>query len=265
MISDILSSYDPVPRAPSSASCAVLVVEDHPTYRALLGWFLQKLGVDYVVVANGHCALLAIAGREFGLVISDCQMPLMDGYAMAREIRLRERHQGRQRVPIIALTAHLAHQAPRHSIEADIDAWLPKPLTFTQLIEVLGRWLPGVAGLPTTADTLGREASWPTRARLLDTFGSEQIVNRILQSLLREADEDSAALAHACLSGNQRLTAQRLHRLIGSLAFLGDGQLESTGMALIERISSDGVASNAPQLEAFQCDLRIYLAYLRHL
>ncbi|PRA28932.1 response regulator [Pseudomonas poae] len=243
----------------------MLVVEDHSTYRALMGWLLQKLGIDHVLVANGRSALAAIACREFDLVISDCQMPLMDGYALAREIRRRERDEGRARVPIIILTAHLPADAPQRCCDAGIDAWLLKPLTFEQLREALTRWLPGSPALPRRNDCVVQRATWPTRASLLETFGSTHVVNQMLESLLCEAHEDSAVLAYACQACNGDLAAQQLHRLVGSLAFLGDADLELRGGALIEQVRARGVEPNKQQLETFEGDLRIYLNYLHDL
>ena len=107
---------------------SVLIVEDHQAYRALMGWFLQKFEVDHELVCNGQAALTAIALRHFDLVISDCRMPVLDGYSMAREIRRREAVHSRPRVPIIALTAKLSADDARRCLEAGMDFFLTKPL-----------------------------------------------------------------------------------------------------------------------------------------
>ncbi|KNE87388.1 hypothetical protein PSTG_19227 [Puccinia striiformis f. sp. tritici PST-78] len=58
----------------------VLVVEDHPAYRFLFGWILQRLGLACVVVEEGQDALAVIKRQQIDLVLTDCQMPVMDGY-----------------------------------------------------------------------------------------------------------------------------------------------------------------------------------------
>jgi len=240
----------------------VLVVDDHSTYRAMTGWFLQKLGLSHELVEDGRSALVAIARRRFDLVISDCQMPFMDGYTMARAIRLHERALGRGRVPIIAVTGNLVHDDPQRCRNAGMDAWLLKPLAFEQLREVLVRWLPGPPHVQRPLLSATLSAAWPTRISLTEMFGSAQVVNQILGSLLVEAREDSAALAHARMTLNASLMAERLHRLVGSLAFLGAADLELRGSRLIGEVRAHGVVLNKPQLEAFQRDLAAYLAYL---
>lgn len=244
---------------------AVLVVEDHSTYRALMGWFLQKLGIDYELAGNGQCALSAMARRNFDLVISDCQMPLMDGYTLARSIRFRERIGGRKRVPIIALTADLLPSDAQRCRDAGMDAWLLKPLGLEQLGEVLARWLPGSQPESSIRQTAPPSLTWPTRASLIETFGSSQVVNQMLGTLVVEACEDSAALAHARMTLNASLTAERLHRLVGSLVFLGGADLEARGRLLIDQVRAHGVVLNKQRLADFQRDLEAYLGYLNAL
>lgn len=237
----------------------VLVVEDHSAYRILMGWFLKQLGLGHQLVGDGQHGLAALTERRFDLVISDCQMPHMDGYTMSRAIRLREHANAQRRVPIIALTGNLVHDDPQRCRDAGMDAWLLKPLSLGQLHSVLALWLPGSADVQAPVPV---SALWPTRAGLIETFGDALVVDQMLASLLCEAREDSVGLAHACRTLNAPLTAERLHRLVGSLAFLGVADLELRGMRLIERVHAQGIALSASQLEAFQADLHTYLTYL---
>ncbi|MDL2187903.1 response regulator [Pseudomonas sp. ChxA] len=240
----------------------VLVVEDHSAYRLLLGWLLQKLGLGYELAADGYLGLVAFVSRPFDMVISDCQMPFIDGYSMARAIRLHEFDNGLRRVPIIALTANLQNDSPQRCRDAGMDAWLLKPLTLEQLHAVLARWLPGVDNGPRGQEAAAPSASWPTRATLLATFGSDGVVNQLLETLLVEAWEDQRVLRHACATLNASLTAERLHRLVGSLVFLGGTGLESGAVRLIEQVQSEGVAAQKTQLELFLARLVVYLEYL---
>jgi CheY-like chemotaxis protein len=264
--SDIASQQDPFRFCPPEhwQHRVVLVVDDHSIYRLMISGFLHKLGLCHQLAGDGLEGLAAITRRHFDLVISDCHMPFMDGYAMARAIRLHELERGLLRIPIIALTANLRHDDPQRCLDAGIDAWLPKPLTFAQLCEVLVRWLPGPPHGP-LPQAPNRPTTWPTRAALIQTFGSEHVVNQLLDSLLREALADSAALAHARLTSNAQVIAERLHRLLGSLAFLGCDELSARGGWLIEQVRAQGVAENWVRLEAFENDLERYLAYLSKL
>lgn len=240
----------------------VLVVDDHSAYRLLLGGLLQKLGLGHELADDGYFGLVAFTSRPFDMVISDCQMPFMDGYSMARAIRQHERDNGLKRVPIIALTANLQNDSPKRCRDAGMDAWLLKPLTLEQLHAVLARWLPGVDDRSVALEPVAPRAGWPTRATLVATFGSGHIVDQLLETLLVEAWEDHRVLRHACSTLNAPLTAERLHRLVGSLVFLGGTGLESCAVTLIEQVRSQGVAAHKVQLELFLARLLVYLEYL---
>ncbi|KTC62955.1 response regulator [Pseudomonas fluorescens ABAC62] len=251
----------PAPR-PHWQRMNVLVVDDHSTYRALIGWFLQKLGVNYLCRGDGFSGLKAVIGIPVDLIICDCRMPRMDGYDMARAIREHERRMRLKRVPIVALTANLQNDSPRRCREAGMDDWLLKPLTLTQLHRLLERWSPGphapLDGEPAAAPA----PTWPTREGLIATFGCTVFVDQMLERLLAEAWEDYALLSRACSMQNAALATERLHRLVGSLVFLGGTDLETRGLSLIEQLMGRGMDESKPQVEAFQGDLRAYLDYL---
>lgn len=231
----------------------ILVVEDHSAYRLLLDRLLHKLGVDCEAVGDGQVALAAMERRHFDLVLSDCQMPVIDGYAMTREIRRRERTAQARRVPVIALTASADPDEIRRGIEAGMDAWLLKPPTLEQLHEVLERWLPC---FPRSA------ASWPTRASLVETFGCASKVEHMLRILVCEVQEDLAALVQAQLNLDEQATIRYLHRLVGSVAFLGDERLETRGRQLIAAVARDGVAAQAQPLILLHQEVSLYRVHL---
>ena len=189
----------------------------------------------------------------------------MDGYSMARAIRRHERKNGLKRVPIIALTANLQNDSPQRCCKAGMDAWLLKPLTLEQLHAVLVRWLPGGEGRYVEPYAAAGVANWPTRATLVTTFGSDLVVDQMLETLLMEAWEDQRVLRHARVTLNAPLTAERLHRLVGSLVFLGGTGLESSAVSLIEQVQAEGVATHKAQLEVFEARLCAYLEYLSEL
>ena len=91
------------------------------------------------------------SGR-FGLVITDCHMPHMDGYDLARSIRELESDAGRERVPIIACTANAMQGEAEACLAAGMDDFLVKPVELAQLSEKLDRWLPlaGATQAPAT-------------------------------------------------------------------------------------------------------------------
>jgi CheY-like chemotaxis protein len=105
---------------------------------------LQRLGVRADVAANGVEAVQMCELVPYDAVFMDCQMPEMDGYAAAREIRRRE-GPGR-RVAIVAMTAEALAGAREECLAAGMDDYIAKPVRLDDLASVLRKWRPaGVA------------------------------------------------------------------------------------------------------------------------
>lgn len=77
----------------------------------------------------------------YGLVLTDVQMPRMDGYGLARAIRELEGQQGRARLPVLALTANALSGELDRCLASGMDDCLIKPVGVRDLAEKLGRWL----------------------------------------------------------------------------------------------------------------------------
>lgn len=139
----LLSGAQAVQPLPAALrSLRVLVVEDHPTAMAMMAWRMQQLGVEHAVAGNGREALDLLTAAPFDLVITDCRMPVMDGYAFTRVLREREGREGTSRTPVIALTASVLDDDVRQCREAGMDDVLTKPLSMADLRASLLRWLP---------------------------------------------------------------------------------------------------------------------------
>jgi CheY-like chemotaxis protein len=113
----------------------ILLAEDNVVNEKVATRFLQKLGYVVDAVANGREAVDAWAKGGYDLVLMDCQMPVLDGYAATREIRARERNG--ERVPIVALTASAMKRDEIECLEAGMDDHLAKPLDREELARCL--------------------------------------------------------------------------------------------------------------------------------
>ncbi len=119
----------------------VLVVEDNDVNRMIAREVLLSLGLSVLEASDGVQALEMLELQPVDLVLMDCQMPVMDGYAATEEIRKREARLGLPRLPVLALTANAFEEDAARSREAGMDAHLAKPYTRDQLQELLKSWL----------------------------------------------------------------------------------------------------------------------------
>jgi CheY-like chemotaxis protein len=114
----------------------VLVAEDSPDVQRLLRHFLESAGLEVETVADGGAAIDRALEGDFDLVLMDLQMPLVDGFTAARELRRR----GFER-PILALTANTAPNCRELSRAAGCDAFAPKPIDRMTLLGLVARHL----------------------------------------------------------------------------------------------------------------------------
>ncbi len=119
----------------------ILLVEDNPLNQEVTLGMLSVLGCDADVAGNGQEGLDAIAARRYDLVLMDCQMPVMDGYAATRALRAREEESGGGHLPVVALTANVLSGDSDACLAAGMDGYLPKPFTIQKLGNVLSKWL----------------------------------------------------------------------------------------------------------------------------
>ncbi|WP_079224775.1 ATP-binding protein [Stenotrophomonas maltophilia] len=237
----------------------VLVVEDHPTNQAMMAWRLQQLGVPHALVDDGQQALDRLSAEPFDLVITDCRMPVLDGFAFARLLRERESRNGQPRLPILALTASVVSDDARRCRESGMDDVLAKPLSLATLRQALLRWLPQAAALqvevaepapaPAPAAEVPETAELPDLAALQQRFGSLQVATQLRDSLLQASTADIAQLQRALGEADRAGAIQQLHRMAGALGAVGARGLAERAAALEQQLQQASDADAAPALQ----------------
>ena len=132
----------------------VLVTEDNIVNQKVAARMLEKLGVRPDVAADGREAVEMFGLLPYDLIFMDCQMPEMDGYAAAREIRRRE--SAHQHVPIVAMTAEVLEGCREQCLAAGMDDHIAKPIKLELLFGALFKWVPARHATDVFAGTSSR-------------------------------------------------------------------------------------------------------------
>jgi signal transduction histidine kinase/ActR/RegA family two-component response regulator len=120
----------------------ILMAEDNVIMQKIAALMLQTLGCEVTVCNDGVEALSALEKDSYDLVLLDCEMPNMDGFAAARAIRLRELTSGSPKIPIIAMSAHIAPEIRTKCLDSGMDDYTEKPIKKQALMAILNQWLP---------------------------------------------------------------------------------------------------------------------------
>ncbi|MEN5268867.1 transporter substrate-binding domain-containing protein [Stenotrophomonas sepilia] len=239
---------------PALREARVLVIEDHPTNQAMMAWRLQQLGVPHVLLGDGQQALDRLSSEAFDLVITDCRMPVLDGFGFTRLLREREGRTGQPRLTVLALTASVLDDDARRCREAGMDEVLAKPLSLATLRTALLRWLPQAQGQSFDApvqETVADDAEvLPDLATLQQRYGSRAVAEQLRDSLLQASESDLAAVQRAVRAGDRETAALHLHRQAGGLGAIGASALAGQANALVERLQDATEADPAPVFAA---------------
>jgi CheY-like chemotaxis protein/HPt (histidine-containing phosphotransfer) domain-containing protein/anti-sigma regulatory factor (Ser/Thr protein kinase) len=202
----------------------VLVVDDHPVNRMLLQKQLAKLGYAAEAAGDGLEAIAKLSVGGFGAVVTDCNMPEMDGYQLARNIRAREARNGAAPIPIIACTANALAGEAANCFAAGMDDYLAKPVSLEQLREKLAHWLPA-EGRP--APPPGAERAIEPAALAEITGGDAAAEREVLAQFMRYGMEDARSLRVAIASRETEAVARFAHRIKGAAGSIGAARLAS--------------------------------------
>jgi len=124
----------------------VLLAEDNEINQVVAIAMLEDCGVDVDLVTDGLEAVRRAQDR-YDLILMDCQMPRMDGYAATQSIREAEHSRGSAHVPIVAMTAHAMPGDDQRCLDAGMDGYLSKPFNQSELLAVIDEWT-GTTAVP---------------------------------------------------------------------------------------------------------------------
>ncbi len=216
----------------------VLIVDDHSVNRKLLKQQLELLGLHAETAESGESALSLLQSGQFDLVITDCQMPGIDGYELSRRIRAMEQAEGKPHIPIIAWTANVFADETIRCHIAGMDEVLTKPTELSQLRSALSRWLDKGAiqtsfAFTTASDKSGITVQQTETHAVLDSgelkkwFPQHAAQVEMLLKFKQLNRSDVENLKNMLRESDPTAVVKSAHRIKGTSAMIGAKQLEN--------------------------------------
>jgi CheY-like chemotaxis protein/HPt (histidine-containing phosphotransfer) domain-containing protein len=222
----------------------VLAAEDNPTNQEVLRALLDELGYIAEIHRNGLEVVAAFErGGPYCMVLMDCQMPELDGYAAARRMRTLEEKAKKERIPILALTAGTPAEVREQVLASGMDDVLPKPIGLDSLRQALATWCRDAKAV-TTID--------PERAAelfRLQTPARPNFVRDLVARFVADSTLLLDTLRAAAAAGDPERLREAAHALKGSSRNLGAKEL-STCCESLERSAAEGSVEGAKELVA---------------
>jgi signal transduction histidine kinase/CheY-like chemotaxis protein/HPt (histidine-containing phosphotransfer) domain-containing protein len=268
----------------------VLVADDNPVNREVIIETLRRFDLPCDTVVDGKAALAAVQAKNYDLVFMDGSMPEMDGFEASRRIRSWESEQGRARLPIVALTAHVVGSHADAWKNAGMDGILHKPFTLQAMAGMLETHLanrapqldrasePGLVPAPVQSTAPSPQAKPNARmskdatpsgmehgegelpvldpavtAQLLDMarIGGGAAVARIYRLYLETGPSALAEIDQAIQSGSGPQVAKAAHALKSMSLSLG----ASRAAAASGHLEKAGRQDNAPIYATYRSEL----------
>ena len=119
----------------------ILVAEDNVTNQSVLREQMNLLHYKVDIASNGHLAWEQYQAGHYDLLLTDINMPVMDGFQLLKVIREAEEDSGNH-IPVIAFTANAMESEIQRCLDAGMDDFIAKPVNLTDLSQVLDKWMP---------------------------------------------------------------------------------------------------------------------------
>jgi hypothetical protein len=241
----------------TSPKLKILLVEDNAVNQKVTLKQLENLGYKSDVAANGQEALQMMAQISYDLVLMDCQMPVLDGYDTAREIRSLEADS--RHTIIIALTANAMKEDRERCMDAGMDDYLSKPISKEELAAKLAHWSEILLLYPAS---LSLEIDWNQLYQISD--GSKEFEFELLQSFVKDSQLHLAELGAAIVQQDFHKLEQSAHYIKGASANIGLKKMQASASQLEEQARRKQLQDAADLLAALSSSLEKVQTFLKN-
>jgi PAS domain S-box-containing protein len=228
----------------------ILVAEDSQPNQVVLRVLLGHLPLEIEFAENGADAVQQFQQRSYDLILMDIQMPVMDGLTAVRKIREIENFNHRERIPIVALSAHAMAEDQRLSREAGCDWHLNKPIVKRELVSVISGFLSDHQPLSAGSVEPGEKSVGGNGPIRVDPL-IKPFVPAFLESCLELCTRLDAAVKNWEISSIREIS----HRLAGEGGTYGFDEISRLGRE-INKTAKSGEPAEIPPLIS---DLRRFI------
>ena len=244
------------------AGARVLLAEDHPINQQVASEILTSFGLVVEVANNGQEAVdkvKASKDQHFDLVLMDIQMPVMDGYEAAKQIRGIMGDDYFQALPILSMTAHALRSDKEKCIANGMNEHLTKPIVINELVSALTTWINPRIGIIPQSQNISNEVSKPdlndeqrglihalvsspnidTKLGLSLVAGNESLYISLLNQFLQQYTGSNRIIKNDISERNINGALKTIHGLAGVAGNIGASNLSELGRHLEDLL--DGI------------------------
>jgi CheY-like chemotaxis protein len=221
----------------------VLVVDDDEVNRFVTVERVKRLGYEVATAANGEQAVDQVARQSFAAVLMDCQMPVLDGYQATQRIRAAEAPG--VRLPIIALTAHVAPGEREKVLAAGMDDYLTKPIRAEALKRALEHFAQGRV-------ESSRPLPPPVLEALQELSSGTPRSHKVIELFLRLIPGQLEALRRAAEQADAVQLRAQAHKLKGSCSSIGASRMAALSEALQTQAEAGGASATVSAVAAIE-------------
>jgi two-component system sensor histidine kinase/response regulator len=254
------------------AAARIMVAEDIPVNQELCVLVLNELGFEAIdIAANGLEAIQTLLTSPtelpFDLILMDCQMPELDGYATTQQIRNGMAGERYKDIPIIALTANAMLEDREKCLAAGMSDYVSKPIEYTALAASLALWLrPPTDKAPAHRETANRDMStqtskavWDQTAALQRIGGNEAVMAHLVEIFIDSADLNLQRLDAALVADDAAVVATAAHAIKGAASNMGADRVAQ----LLQSLEQACKTQNRQKIIALRAQLAIDMDALK--
>jgi len=256
----------------------ILVAEDNRINRDVIGQQLDLLGYAYEIVDDGKQALDAWCENDYGLLLTDCHMPNLDGFGLTEAIR--EQESGSQtRIPIVAITANTLLGEAERCLSIGMDDYLAKPVVVKELKKTLEKWLPVLPGSTDFLDSgdgpsankddniIVDKSNGPIDEEVLrGMLGDDHaLVKTMLHNFIAPLEESLREIEKSIQDRNAAELEMAAHKMKSSALVIGASQMAEIGQVLETAAREENwsdVSNEAVKLNPSFEEIKVYIENL---